>query len=382
MWTQTRARGRPRGGRDGVVEVPGVVGVDREGRQRGEVHARVGRVGLARGALGLGLGRARVAAAQAAVEHQPLEHVARDVGRPSRRTTRAPRLPAPTSTRSPSSAPPRSTAVRGPRPNSGSATRKRPRFSSTATSGWSRRRGGRPRTAALTAWRRARRARPAAPRRAWCSGRRTAFTSGLMPALGDRLAARQVVVGHGHVEDAAVRQRLDLLDHALAERVRADDGRALAVAQRAGHDLRGAGAAAVDEHDHGDASGRSRRPRRPRTRSRRARPRTDTIWPSSMKMLDTSTASRSRPPPLPRRSSTIPSAPASSSLSTSRRSTPCAPALKPAQLDDAELLAVALDDPARRPPAPRSARARPARCACRPRPGVKTSSLTWCRPGP
>ena len=64
--------------RDGVVEVPGVVGIYREGRQGGQVHAGVGRVGLVR--LGLRFGGPRVAAAQAAIEHQALEHVARDVG--------------------------------------------------------------------------------------------------------------------------------------------------------------------------------------------------------------------------------------------------------------------------------------------------------------
>ncbi len=68
--------------RDGVVEVPGVVGVDREGRQVGQVHAGVGRVGVLGRALGLRRGGARVAAAQPAVEHQPLEHVARDVRPP------------------------------------------------------------------------------------------------------------------------------------------------------------------------------------------------------------------------------------------------------------------------------------------------------------
>ena len=47
-----------------------------------------------------------------------------------------------------------------------------------------------------------------------------------------------------------------------------------------------------------------------------------------MKMLATSTPSSSRPPPLPRRSSTIPWAPSSSTLSTWRRNASCAPELK------------------------------------------------------
>ena len=80
MCTQRRTPAALAACGDGVVEVLGVVGIDREGGQRGQVDARVGGVRLVRGGLGLGGRRARVAAAQAAVEHQPLEHVAGDVG--------------------------------------------------------------------------------------------------------------------------------------------------------------------------------------------------------------------------------------------------------------------------------------------------------------
>jgi hypothetical protein len=65
---------------DGVVEVLGVVGVDREGGQLGEVDAGVGRVGLPGGRLCLAAGGAAVRAVQAGVEHQPFEHVAGHVG--------------------------------------------------------------------------------------------------------------------------------------------------------------------------------------------------------------------------------------------------------------------------------------------------------------
>ena len=82
MWTQTRIRAVLARGGDGVVEVPGVVGVDREGRQGREVDAVVRGVGLARGVLSLGAGRARIVAVQAAVEHEALEHVARAVRAP------------------------------------------------------------------------------------------------------------------------------------------------------------------------------------------------------------------------------------------------------------------------------------------------------------
>ena len=146
MWTHSAHAAVLAPRRDRVVEVPGVVGVDREGGQLAQVHARVGRVGLVHGcASRLGGRGARVAAVQAAVEHQALDHVARH-GRGGRagapRARRAcPSRPAPGRPRPRRRARPR---VRGPGPNSGSATRKRPRFSSTATIGSS----SRPATAA------------------------------------------------------------------------------------------------------------------------------------------------------------------------------------------------------------------------------------------
>ena len=203
-------------GGDRVVEVLGVVGVDREGGQRREVHAGVGGVGLGHGVLGLGGGRAPVAAVQAAVEHQPLDHVARAVGaaeHPQPRARRAcPSPPAP-GRPGPAGRAPRRCAGRArtaaPRRGSGRAARARPRTA---------RRGGRRAAAlaaAVTIWLQdACRARRAAPRRASVS--RVVLRPHLrLDALrGDRLAAGQVVVGDGEVEQAAVRE----VDHLLDER--------------------------------------------------------------------------------------------------------------------------------------------------------------------
>ena len=71
-------------------------------------------------------------------------------------------------------------------------------------------------------------------------------------ALGlDRLARRREVARRGQPQRAvAGAERDDGLHRALAERARADHGRALVVLQRAGHDFRGRGRAAVDQHDH------------------------------------------------------------------------------------------------------------------------------------
>jgi hypothetical protein len=66
--------------RDGVVEVARVVGIDGERGQVSEVYARARRVRLVQRDLGLGAGRTRIAAAQAAVEHESFDHVARAVG--------------------------------------------------------------------------------------------------------------------------------------------------------------------------------------------------------------------------------------------------------------------------------------------------------------
>src|SRR6185437_4974550 len=58
------------------------------------------------------------------------------------------------------------------------------------------------------------------------------------------------------------------------------------------------------------------------------RPRVETIVPFSMKSLAISCASETSPPPLPRRSSTIPWAPSCRTFSTASRTSPCAPGLK------------------------------------------------------
>ena len=159
----------------------------------GQVDAGVGRVGL--------VGARRSASASAArgkLRRRPrssisaLEHVARDVG-PAEPADHARAALARAHQHEVALAARRRARRRcaGPRPNSGSATRKRPRFSSTATSGWSRRRAGRPRTLRSRACRAACRARRAAPRRARCRGSSDGLApAGLMPLVGDRLAAR------------------------------------------------------------------------------------------------------------------------------------------------------------------------------------------------
>ena len=72
-------------------------------------------------------------------------------------------------------------------------------------------------------------------------------------AGGDALAAEVAALGRevlpgGDVQRAAVGELEDLLEDALAERLGADDLRAVAVLQRAGDDLRGRGGVAVDQH--------------------------------------------------------------------------------------------------------------------------------------
>src|SRR6185437_10850753 len=70
-------------------------------------------------------------------------------------------------------------------------------------------------------------------------------------ALGlDRAAGRCVVTRAGQPQRAVVAaERDDGLDGPFAERLRAEDGRALLILERTGDDLRGRGRAAVDEND-------------------------------------------------------------------------------------------------------------------------------------
>ena len=121
--------------RDRVVEVARGDRVDRERRQAGEVAARVvGRAGLLRRALHAG----REAARQAAVEHQRLEHVARDVGAPEDAVDReAPALrPHAQQRQAPGRASELRCTVTGrPRVKNGSPVRKRPRWASWTTRG-------------------------------------------------------------------------------------------------------------------------------------------------------------------------------------------------------------------------------------------------------
>src|SRR6185436_4885116 len=62
-------------------------------------------------------------------------------------------------------------------------------------------------------------------------------------------SARQEVLAGGDVERAAVGELDHFLEDALAEGLRPDDLRAMAVLERAGDDLRRGGGALVDEHD-------------------------------------------------------------------------------------------------------------------------------------
>src|SRR6185295_2235794 len=236
-------------------------------------------------------------------------------GRPRLRTIRAcppARVAGRTTTRSPTRArESRSSTIRPPRSKNGSATRKRPRLSTVATIpsplGCSRSRvalpappaagpGGRlrlglalalPLALALgAAWRlltaSARRADPRVPRgydvgRSHLSGQDlerpveglVALGVGIVlrahvglqarAALGARAAevapAGQEVLPDGDVQRAAVVERQDLLEDALAERLDADELGALGVLQRARDDLRRRGGPVVDEHDRRQPAG-------------------------------------------------------------------------------------------------------------------------------
>ena len=139
-------------------------------------------------------------------------------GRPSRRMI----FPCParrpvgaTSTRSPTLArPPLSTLIRRPRAKNGSAVRKRPRRSSTATTGAAppRARSRARRGAATTSsasW---------SPSSRFVLGSSTAFTSGSIALAAEVAPVRREVLADGDVERAAVREPADLLEDALAER--------------------------------------------------------------------------------------------------------------------------------------------------------------------
>ena len=145
--------------------------------------------------------------------------------------------------------------------------------------------------------------------------------SGVMPgalahaAAAEVAARRREVLADGDVQRAAVGQPLDLLEDALAVRARADDLRPLAVLQRAGDDLRGRGRRPRRPARRPGSCPRSPRPRRCRRAPARARPLVDTTRPSGRNTDETVTASFSSPPPLWRRSSTTPLAPALSSFS-------------------------------------------------------------------
>ena len=71
----------------------------------------------------------------------------------------------------------------------------------------------------------------------------------------DRAARRRVVARGGEAHRAVVRELDDGLHRAFAEGARAHEHGAMVVLQRAGHDLRGGGRAAVDQHHHREPAG-------------------------------------------------------------------------------------------------------------------------------
>ncbi len=130
-----------------------------------------------------------------------------------------------------------------------------------------------------------------------------------------------------------------LLEDALAERVRADDQRAVMVLQRPCDDLRRRRGAASTSTTTGIGAG-SRRRRRTAWSGCWVRPRVETITPLGMKMLAVSCASSTSPPPFWRRSSTIPRGPSRAGLSPPRAPGRARRARRRSTAHDAELDAV------------------------------------------
>ena len=203
--------------------------------------------------------------------------------------------------------------MRRPRAKNGSAVRKRPRRSSTATTGAAPRA---PLARCVHAASRAtvRTATSSASSRSLVALSSRALISGsipapfLTPAAAEVAALGREVLADRDVERAAVGEPAHLLEDALAERARADDLGALAVLQRAGDDLRRRRGSPLTSTTTGTSASIGL-PVASNTRRGRVRPLVETIVPSPTKMLETSTASLSSPPPLSRRSSTTPSAP-------------------------------------------------------------------------
>ena len=343
MWTQTlHAPSAERLGGDRIVEVARAGRVDREGRQLAQVAPLAGRSRRrARRLARLRSSRRTNVPAQAAVEHQRLDHVAgaRRGGR-SARSTRAPeprprRLDEDDVARPRAAPPPRARgpdhdAGRGPPPaaaaravlaprtaarpsGSARAARAPPRACPAARRAlaWSRSpRAGARRSPDLGSERFQRHLQPVGPVDAALDEHFGLDPGPLLdPAAAEVAPVGREVLADRDVERAAVGERLLLLEDALAEGV--------ACRRRS----RGGGPAARRSR-----SPRPRRCWRPRARppgssgDRAAgrhqrlrgcvRPRVVTIVPFGMKMLAISCASSTSPPPLPRRSSTIPRAPA------------------------------------------------------------------------
>ena len=179
-------------------------------------------------------------------------------------------------------------------------------------------------------------------------------------ALADAAAAevapaRREVLADGDVERAAVGQPLDLLEDALAVRVRADDRRPLAVLQRAGDDLRRRRRVLVDEHDDRDLARDRAAGRVVDVLGARAALGRDDRARRGGRSRRSATASFNRPPPLSRRSSTMPFGAVWRSACAPRcRRSPCAPEVKLARCTQPIFLPscglhLALDDRACRP---------------------------------
>ncbi len=160
-------------------------------------------------------------------------------------------------------------------------------------------------------------------------------------ALLDAAAAEVAPVGREvltdrDVERAAVGQRFLLLEDALAKRVGADDRRAVMILQRRGDDLRGRGGVVSTSTTTG-IEGAIGWPVARSVSLGWVRPRVVTIVPFAMKMLAISCASSTRPPPLARRSSTIPRAPSCSSRCTALANFAVRPGAERRERDHAEL---------------------------------------------
>ena len=275
MCTQRRTRPSSRRAEIASSKSLRVVGVDRERGQVAEVHARVRRVRVGERASRLRLDRAREARA-AGRGRASAPRARRARGRGGRagapRARRACRRPPARGRRRRRRRARR--RVRGPAPNSGSATRKRPLLLEHRDQRLVDRRAGRPRTAALIGSSRASVVERHGQRLVALGVRVVARPDLRLDPLGrDVLAARAGSSSPTVRSSAPPFESGSTSWHTPLPNVRVPTTVArLAVAQRAGHDL---GRAARCRRPRAPPPGcprRSRRPRRSNLRSGRVRP--------------------------------------------------------------------------------------------------------------